>query len=246
MKHSLYKKLFLLMLTIPNLFYAETLEKYPKLLIKIPTRSRPERFFKVLDHYYERLSGKVPYEFVITCDNNDSTMNNPIVIQKFKNYRNLFYYFGNSKSKIEAYNCDIDKHMDFDILLVASDDTEPMPNYDKTLAEAMMQHFPDYDGVINFDDGYQTRKDLNTFPVIGKKYYSRFGYIYHPAYKSLFCDDEFSIVSRLLKKEAYINQIIIKHCYGPYDALYAQNDKFWNHDQGVFNLRRSKNFDLSK
>jgi hypothetical protein len=190
------------------------------------------------------MSGKVPYDFIITCDADDQKMNNSKVIQKLKGYQHLFYYFGNSKSKIEAYNNDIDKHMDFDILVVTSDDTEPLLHYDKTIVEVMLKYFPDLDGVINFDDGYQKRKDLNTFPIMGKKYYQRFGYIYHPAYKSLFCDDEFSIVSRLLKKEIYINQVIIKHCYGPYDNLYERNDQFWSHDQAVFNTRRSKTFDL--
>jgi hypothetical protein len=48
----------------------------PKLLIKIPTRARPERFFKTLDAYYHNLSELVPTHFLISCDIDDATMCN--------------------------------------------------------------------------------------------------------------------------------------------------------------------------
>ena len=56
-------------------------ESAMKLLIKFPTRARHDRFFEVLDMYYEKLSGEVEYEFLITCDDDDEQMNNPETIK---------------------------------------------------------------------------------------------------------------------------------------------------------------------
>ena len=49
----------------------------PKLLIKAPTRARPDKFKEVFTMYVEYLSNNYPVKFVITCDTDDETMNNP-------------------------------------------------------------------------------------------------------------------------------------------------------------------------
>ena len=71
-----------------------------KLLIKFPTRARYDKFFEVLDMYYEKLSGEVEYEFLITCDEDDDQMNNPDTIKKLESYDNLSFYFGSRDGKI--------------------------------------------------------------------------------------------------------------------------------------------------
>ena len=118
----------------------------PKILIKIPTRSRPDRFFKYLDQYYNKLSNKYPCCFLISCDLDDATMNNKLVIDKLLKYPNLFFYFSVNKSKIEAHNRDIEKHLDFDIFIMGTDDTWPeVKGYDEIIVQAMWKHFPDFD-----------------------------------------------------------------------------------------------------
>lgn len=221
----------------------------PVLLIKIPTRSRPEQFFKTLDLYYQKLSGATPFHFLITCDTDDTTMNCPAVIEKLDRYKHLSYSFSNNTSKVEAYNKDIEKY-DFDILLVTSDDMEPLVDgFDKVIVRHM-QTFPDYDGVLNFFDGH-VGAHCNTLPVIGKKYYNRFGYVYNPAYVSLFCDNELSIVSKILRKEKVCNELIIKHNHPVWtgigwDQLYQKNEALKARDEAVFIERRARMFDLSQ
>ena len=75
----------------------------------------------------------------------------------------------------------------------------------------------------------------NKFNNDSKKYYQRFGYIYHPAYKSLYCDNEFMQVASRLNKQTYIDQVIIKHEQHitgiiPIDPLYAINDSYDRED----------------
>lgn len=240
------KKLIIFFLLISfRLSYA--FEDLVRLLIKIPTRSRPEQFMRRLDIYYEKLSGNVDITFIISCDTDDLSMNNQLMKDKLSKYPNLFVYFGTSNTKVQAYNADIEKH-DFDILLVASDDMEPVVHgYDKIIVDLMHKSFPDFDGVLNFNDGH-VGADLNTMPVIGKKYYDRFGYVYHHDYISEWCDNEFTAISKLLNKEL-VSDLIIRHIHYAWleatkDALYIKNSKFWDVDKHTYYRRTSNNFFL--
>lgn len=227
------------------LYFQLATPELPTLLIKIPTRSRPEQFFRILDLYYEKLSNEVPYLFLISCDNNDLTMNNSTIIERFKQYPHLIVTFNDNHSKVEAYNRDLDR-IDFGIAVITSDDMTPvMQNYDKIIVDMMLAHFPDLDGVLNFNDGHITSQ-CNTMPIFGKKYYDRFGYAYHPSYTSLWCDTEFTFVSRMLRKEKTCTTVLIQHDH-PYfgqatmDDLYVQNNQYYRVDEKVF-FKRIKNF----
>jgi hypothetical protein len=184
-----------------------------KLLVKFPTRGRPDKFFTVLDRYYYGAKRKDLTSFLITCDKDDLTMNNHSVRERLqKNYKNMVVVFGNSNSKIEAVNNDMNLAPEYDIILLASDDMVPEEkSYDEVIRNKMKELYPDTDGVLWFFDGY--RKDFNTLCILGKKYYERFGYIYHPSYKSFWCDNEFTDVANTLKKQTFIDKVIIRHIH---------------------------------
>jgi hypothetical protein len=184
-----------------------------KLLVKFPTRGRPDKFFTVLDRYYYGAKRKDLTSFLITCDKDDLTMNNHSVRERLqKNYKNMVVVFGNSNSKIEAVNNDMNLAPEYDIILLASDDMVPEEkSYDEVIRNKMKELYPDTDGVLWFFDGY--RKDFNTLCILGKKYYERFGYIYHPSYKSFWCDNEFTDVANMLKKQTFIDKVIIRHIH---------------------------------
>lgn len=219
------------------------------ILIKIPTRSRPDQFFKTLDTYYQNLSSALPYTFLISCDKDDATMNKKKIIQKMESYPNLVYSFTDNTSKIEACNKDINNFV-FNILILASDDTRPVvKNFDLLLFRAMQEAFPDTDGMLNINDGTIGRS-CATIPVIGYKYYKRFNYVYHPSYKALVCDVELTNVSKMLKKEKVIDQVLIKHYHpawklAPDDALYQKNETYHSQDKVIFENRQANYFDLS-
>lgn len=216
-----------------------------KLLIKFPTRNRPDKFFKMLDLYYLYMRTN-NFKFIVSCDTDDHTMNNSEVMKRLDSYPNLDYFFGENKSKIEAINNNLED-VDFDILLLASDDMQPVkPGYDLTIKNNMEEHFPDMDGVLWFNDGFQ-KSNLNTLVIIGKQYYDRFKYIYHPSYKSLYCDTEFTYVSKMLKKVKYFDEILIKHVQYSIvneipDDLYIRNDNLAGPDQKNFEHRLKNNF----
>lgn len=184
-----------------------------KLLVKFPTRGRPDKFFTVLDRYYYGAKRKNLVSFLITCDHDDLTMNNPEVRQRLQDkYKGMTVVFGHSKNKIEAVNADMAHAPEYDIILLASDDMVPEEKgYDEIIRQKMTELYPDTDGVLWFFDGY--RRDFNTLCILGKKYYDRFGYIYHPSYKSFWSDNEFTDVANQFGKQTFIDKVIIRHVH---------------------------------
>ena len=221
-----------------------------KLLIKFPTRGRKNKFFSTLDKYYEYCKNIDNMDFLISLDEDDNEMNNTEVLKKLSNYKNIKVVIGLSKSKIDAVNRDLNNYnKHWDVVLLASDDMIPtIKGYDDIIRDNMMFNYPDTDGILFFNDGFQGNK-LNTLCILGKKYYERFNYIYHPDYKSCWSDNEFMVVGNILKRQSYIDQVIIRHehpdwGYGNIDYVHNNNVKDWHHDNNVYKIRESNNFYL--
>jgi hypothetical protein len=220
-----------------------------KLLIKFPTRNRKNKFFKVLRQYQNLCEDLDNTYFLITLDNDDESMNPSDVEDIFNTFKNVKVIYGTSNSKIHAVNRDIELVNDWDIVLLASDDMTPkVKGYDNIIRNKMKEFYSDTDGILWFNDGFQGEK-LNTLCVLGKKYYERFNYIYHPDYKSCWSDNEFMEVGKILKKQTYIDSVIIKHehpdwGYGNRDQIHTNNINDYQYDLEVYNRRKEINFEL--
>ena len=224
-----------------------------KILLKIPTRTRKNKFFNIFELYLNNIDYSYKnISFLITLDDDDLEMNSENVMKRFaflsKLYDNIKIKIvsGKSENKIHAVNRDIDTYTElWDILILASDDMTPVKyGYNKIISEDMEQYFPDLDGVLYYPDAYTP---LNTLPIIGNKYYKRFNYIYNPIYKSFFCDNEFMDVAIQLNKHQKIDLILFKHDHPcnvklPSDELYKNNDKFWDEDKIIFEKRVKEQF----
>lgn len=214
-----------------------------KILVKFPTRGRRIKFEHVLNRYIDTASNVT---FLISYDDDDITMKG---IENREWPENVIWEKGRSNSKIHACNRDIEKVQDWDILILASDDMIPqVRDWDSFIITEMKKHFPDTDGVLHFNDGYSAER-LNTMCIMGRKYYDRFGYIYHPEYKSLWSDNEFMEVSQTLKKVKYFERVLFKHEHpvnigGKADRLYQKNDTFYTRDHKVFKKRKMMNFEI--
>lgn len=217
-----------------------------KILIKFPSRGRPEKLCGTFSKYVEFADDPKNITFLVSLDDDDITATNAV-----KRFMTILHpdtkiVVGPPCGKIGAVNRDMDQAPDYDILLLASDDMVPIKKgYDTVIREKMAQHYPDGDGVLFFNDGF--RRDLNTLCILGKKYYERFGYIYHPAYKSEWCDNEFMEVANKLGKQTYFDEVIIKHEHPAWtgaskDKTYLENDKYIGGDQQTFFRRKAEGF----
>jgi hypothetical protein len=221
-----------------------------KLLVKLPTKRRKEKFFSVLDKFIDLSEKPENVHYVITLDNNDEIMNTSEVKERFRKYENLSYIYGDSKSKLDATNRDLDLFKSWDILVLASDDTIPLvKGWDTIITTKMIEHFPDTDGTLHFNDGHQ-KDALNTLPILGKKYFDRFGYVQFPEYKSVYADNDFMSVARILNKIVYFSDVIIEHQhpdwgYGTRDYAHTENYQNLKHDSDLFEYRKSINFGIN-
>ena len=221
-----------------------------KLLIKFPTRGRKEMFFSTLNKYHEYCNNIDDTLFLISIDADDNEMNTDEVVSLLNSYKNTKVVVGNSLSKIDAVNRDLNElEYEWDIVLLASDDMIPqIKGYDDIIRDNMLFNYPDTDGILWFNDGFQGDR-LNTLCILGREYYKRFNYIYHPDYKSCWSDNEFMVVGNLLNKQVYIDTVIIKHehpdwGYGSPDHVHNNNVKDWHHDNNIYQTRQLNNFYL--
>jgi hypothetical protein len=217
-----------------------------KLLVKIPTRERPERILEVVRLYNELSYYPDDLTILVSGDEDDKSMDMS-TLYKLEQFDNCIVSMDKSQNKIHAINRDI-SDIEFDILVVAGDDMTPIKyGYDDMIIRNMQNLYPDLDGVLWFFDGH--RQDLNTMPILGRQYYKRFNYVYHPSYKTWYCDNEFMLVANSLKKQTFIDEVIIRHDhYGnggiKIDNLYKRNDHptLTQADRQNYLKRRSKGF----
>ena len=215
-----------------------------KFLFKYPTRSRPEQFKRTLAAWKENLSRKHACNFLVTVNVDDELMMNDEMFDFVKEHREEIICAPKGADKIQAMNLGID-NMDFDILVAVSDDMIPVwYGFDDIIAQKMQQYFPDIDGALNFFDGKYSNPTCCTLSIMGKKLYDRFGYIYHPSYKSVFCDNEYTEEAARDGKMVWINECIIKHDWqgDQCDELARVNSKYWAEDEANFKDRRAKGF----
>lgn len=219
-----------------------------EICIIFPTRGRPQKSVETLKKYIQFASNLSKLKVIVSVDEDDQTV-------KIDSYTSIHpcitVISGPPKGKIGAINRDVPDPSTWDILLLASDDMIPVvKGYDERIRTEMNTHFPDTDGVLFFNDGYQKYK-LNTLVICGSAYYKRFGYIYNPEYKSFFCDNEFMDEANLLGRQTYIHDTIIKHEHPAntisvkYDTLYSKNQSDWENDQQIYSKYIQKTIDLS-
>lgn len=227
-----------------------------KILLKCPTRSRPTKVMDTLRKYVEMSADPSRLGVLVSCDTDDTTMTPLVEDELLRILRPCAYKRiskSNNKSKIEACNADMNEvEWNWDIVVLVSDDMIPVVReYDAVIRNSMTASFPDRDGILWFHDGYQG-SNLNTLSIYGRPMYERMGYIYHPAYKSFFCDTELTDACRGVLKDQtlYIDYPIIKHEHPGNtgqgnDALYQRNQAQWSNDMYTYISRKHYDYDVS-
>jgi len=221
-----------------------------KILYKYPSRQRPHKLFPSLDRFYS-LVRHLDFQLVITLDEDDASMQTATSQESWYAYANRksapIVDLGFSKGKVDAINRGMEKYTDWDILVLLSDDMELLPGFDTEILKAFEDGFS---GLAHFPDGHANGR-LCTFPVMDRKYYDLFGYIYNPIYKSVYCDNEQHQVAVLMKRYKYIPVNIVRHMHpiwghATFDELYFRNENrlLYHQDGEVFKARKVNNFGL--
>ena len=224
------------------------------ILIKFASRGREEWFKRGLVNINDTISGDNNFRILVTADIDDPVMNNDGIRNFCNAFPNVILWYGESKSKVDAINRDMDKlnleekEFNWDMLINFSDDMVFIhKHWDKGMVKLIEEQFGagQKDFFAHFNDGFVNEK-LPTMSVMGRKYYERDNYIYHPTYKSVSCDAEAFFVAIMRGKHHYFNWTPFNHmhpanCPGQInnDATYHKNDAISHEDTENYFQRKA-------
>jgi hypothetical protein len=85
--------------------------------------------------------------------------------------------------------------------------------------------------------------------VEGREYFKCCGFVYHPAYISVYCDNEAQDIAQMIGKYMYVGDEvkIFKHIHpsfglAPEDKQYRHTQSFFPADRLTYLTRKKKNF----
>jgi len=218
------------------------------ILVKYASRSRPEKFFEGLHNIIDMAADKVNYTVFCCLDKDDMTVDNTFLSRAGDDkFSKVSFDFGCSKSKIDAINRPLPEVLAWDILVNYSDDMRfTVFGWDQLVREGFRCNGPDK--FLHFPDS-TAKNMLATMSIMDRKYFERDGYIYHPTYKSLWCDNEAMEVAKLRGCYVYMGTQIFEHYHPAYgmaqwDEQYHRQQAFWAEDELNYIYRKSKNFFL--
>ena len=219
-----------------------------KILLKYPSRERPDKFRDTLTRYIQTADNL--FRVIVSLDTNDLHL--PLYRKYIDEIKiglgiDISVNIAPNKSKIQAINAGVSG--DFDILVLGSDDMIcKVQGWDEQIKNEMQENYPDLDGVLYHFDGFQP---LNTMPIMGRKAYEKTGYIYHPEYISLWADNEFQEYWDLMGKQTRFNDVLFRHeahfndhRFNTNDRLMQRNQSYYEIDKMTFMKRKSENFGL--
>jgi hypothetical protein len=130
------------------------------------------------------------------------------------------------------------------LIIVVSDDFDCFEGWDTWLIDKLANR-ADY--LVKTTDGIQ--QFLITLPIMDRMYYNRFGYVYYPEYRHMFCDTEMTDVGNILGRVIDLKDEGHKFTHKHYiaglmekDAINIKNDATWAQGEKLYNERKALNF----
>jgi hypothetical protein len=221
------------------------------LLINYATRGRPELLSETLKNIYDTI-GTDDFKIFMKVDVDDKPTFD--VLEKFHNkyYPNFIVYAVEHRSKVYAINEGVQYQPDWDVLLNMSDDFKFVQKnwYGKMIAQIQRVWGNSTDFFAHFNDNY-TEDRLPTMHIVGRDYYLRDNFIYHPSYGSVSCDAEAYYVALMRGKYHYFPEVFFHHLHPANnhsiktDATYLGNDKWDKQDTENYFERMKHYFYIS-
>lgn len=213
------------------------------ILFNLASRSRPEKFKRLVQQITALCSE--PFTILAKIDDDDPARN------EYLKTEGIMFEVGVSENKINAINRDIPVE-GWDIIVDVSDDfVFVKKGFDDIIREHCgpddYLHFPEEFADKEAAAGRNER--IVIMYCAGRDYYNRFGFIYNPVYKSLFCDNEGTQVARLLGRYKEVNEVIFFHAhpaagYGTMDAQTRRTEAFYTEDKITYEKRQKEGFGL--
>lgn len=202
-----------------------------------PSRGRPDKSFDTIRRWV--LKAGISVEVIISLDNDD-----PYLARYLELYNNLkcTIRIDNNNFAVGAINGGA-RIAQGEIFIVVSDDQEPTSQW----AVRLLKYTHGLtDWVLKARDDIQPK--MITQPILHRTYYQRDGYIYHPGYKHLFADQEFTDVAHL-RKRVIVKNLRFPHKHysvlkKPPDEMYLRSNATYHEGKAFYKYRKSIKFGL--
>lgn len=200
-----------------------------------PSRSRAEIASRQSRRWL--LAAGEPIDYILSIDTDD-----PQLAQYDGYFQSRRFICNGNRSAIDAIN-NAAKQATGDIIVVMSDDFDCPPQWATALLRLTEGKT---DWIAKTPDGIQNW--IITLPIMDRAYYNRFGYVYYPEYKHLFCDTEMTCVGDLLQRTIKLD-IHFQHNHysvgkSKKDSISDRADATWGQGEALFIERARNNFDL--
>ncbi len=216
-----------------------------KVLVHLPSRGRPEALSMSIVHWLAAIKDRDNTQVIVTLDADDTPgAELAKAVRFYPPEFNIEVLMGKHSCKVEAINADIGD-FEWDILVCASDDLRPVEtDFDQAIRTDFANDADDLDGAMWYAD---KNSRICCHPVIGRKYYERDGYVYHPSYRAFYCDDEFTMVAQKRGKLFKSTSVEWDHRHPNYrsrkpDQLDQRNKEFMRQDYLTFCRRQQEGF----
>jgi len=214
-----------------------------KISLLHPSRNRPKLAAKACRKWLESSVDQSNIEYILSLDTDES-----MVTEYFLEFKDLLekikVIYNPNRSAIDAIN-NAAKESTGDLLIVVSDDFDCPQLWDNFLRQELKDK---EDFIVKVRDGIQDF--IITIPIMDRKYYERFNYIYYPEYLHMFCDSELSSVAYMLEKTIYLDAMFLHKHYitgmAHRDHIHIKNDSTWKQGEDLFKARKEINFGLTK
>jgi hypothetical protein len=98
----------------------------------------------------------------------------------------------------------------------------------------VLEAFEGFDGLVHFPDQKVGARTC-TYPILSRSYYERDGFVYHPDFGNVYCDNFQHELA--IKRNAYkfVDKKILFHAHpiwrvAPWDEMYRRNEAPENYD----------------
>jgi hypothetical protein len=135
------------------------------------------------------------------------------------------------------------------IIIAISDDFIPLLQWDYRLLTLPYQNWVEGEFVVHVNDGFV--KDICTMPILTRKRYDRFGYIFYPRFESMFCDTD--LTERAKQDGVLLDAMHLlfehhhpsnkKRTMDQVDINHASNER-WVRGEMLFNFRKTQGFPI--
>ena len=208
--------------------------------------ARPTWIATVLERWFGRARRPGHVAAVVCVDTPDADAGAAAVAGSAWRTQTRVVVNGGPRTCVAGWN-EAARHSAGDVLIAVADDFAPPAEWDEALRLAGPDGWWHEDRVVAVRDGNTC--DVFTLAILTRRRWERFGYIFHPAYESLFADTEFTAVACGERAVLDGRHLLFEHQHyeagkrnkDDIDLCHASKER-WNRGEKTFLARQRAGF----